>query len=262
MTTSAKRALTVLRAVSTSREPIGVTAIAALTDNIPGTTFRSLNALELSGFVTRYRSSTHYQLGPSATRLRHALYSQFGLRVVALPFMHRLAFATGETVSLVVPVGFYAVRIAVVRGSGFVRSLVRTGIVGPLARDPAGQIILASCAADYLDRYDAFVEHQRYGGEALTDRVELTRLCGAGLVSSHAQNLALPVRKDGATVGAIVVDGPVPEMVGDGERIDIQHCRAMIGELEDALSLLLEDADRLNPFDHIVPEKLILPVAD
>lgn len=263
MSSSARRAITVLQALSASDVPLGVTAIAAKTGSVAGTAFRSLDALERGGFVTRYQSSSQYQLGETAARLKHALYSQFALRRLCLPFLHRLAFATSESCSLVVPVGWYAVRIAVVRGTSFVRSSVHTGIVGLVDEHPAGEALLAFAPDADLERFCAFASEERGRPASASDYLlRLGHIRRQGYATEESESgsalVAFPVSHGNRAAAAIVIEGAVESKVAD-EGTGHDGCLAMVREMEGALAKAATTPDELNPFHHIDPASIRFP---
>lgn len=237
---------------------MGVTAIAEATQTPPGTAYRSLDALEQCGFISRYKASTQYQIGPAAGRLTRALYARFKLRNICLPFLRRLAYATSETTSLTAPVGCYGVRIAVVVGTRSVRSAMAIGVVGTLDEDCAGRAILASyeqseiarCLAPRTRSHSAKRRSQKI--EALLQQV---RSSGYALEEPEADSdrvsLALPIRIDGRAIAAVAIDGPVVDALHGPEAKDLSSWQQIVAEIE-ALVLQFPPTD-LNPFAALDP---------
>jgi DNA-binding IclR family transcriptional regulator len=263
MTSSAKRALRVLDIVNAAASPIGVTAVAELAQTPPGTAFRSLDALERCGFVTRYRASTQYTTGEATSRLKQSLFAKFRLRDVCLPFLKRLTYATSETTTLTVPVGWYGVRVAVVAGTSAVRSAAASGLVGPLTQDFASKAILASYSDEELTRFRA--ASKRLGiPKALFDRLELElgeirRLGYATEPVDFAPGrvaLALPIRWQGHAIGAIGLNGPVIVSATGPAPADLALWNEAIAEIEQLIAAQPELAD--NPFAHMDPMEIVL----
>lgn len=254
MTSSARRALAILEVVNSSNEALGVTAIAEAVGTLPGTAFRSLDALERCGYVARYRASTQYQVGPAAQRLKQTSYAQFKLRGIAMPFLRRLCFASGETVSLTLPVGWHALRLASVAGARPVRSSASPGIVGTLAGDYMGRAILAGQSEGFIDRFitESPHEHGRRDPDSL--RAELGAITARGFAfeshdDTHPAPVAVPICCRGTPIASIAFDGPVFDRATGALPPDFTQWQAIIHELEAFVAAL--DIPPVNPFAHI-----------
>lgn len=258
MTSSGIRALRALQVVNASDEPLGVTAIAAALDTLPGTAYRSLDALERGEFVSRYRASSLYQIGATAIRLRQTLHAQFPLRNVAMPYLRRLALAANDTVSLTVPVGWHSLRLVAIAGSNSVRSSKATGLSGLLEETLAGRAILSSfdqkMMARYLEDAAPLLEVERRPRiliRALHEIAEqgfaLEPVEGAG-----RSGIAMPVRHKGKVIGAISIDGPVVRTDGDADAGEIETWQRIVDEVE--LAVGQAKAFQATPFDHLDPQ--------
>src|SRR5688500_10093674 len=222
MSSSAKRALKVLELVASGGRPMGVTEIARLLDASAGTVFRTLDALQKSSYADRYLHSSRYVLGPASSRLRHSLFAGFKIRDAALPFLRQAASTMGETASLIVPLGWYGVRIASARGSNEVTNAPPLGVVGPLGGHYASRAILPHFCAARQDAYFAWARTQEkiplplregVGGRGKAadqgHRLEVTR----GEIAAVARNgfaaeekaLALPIRSEGEAIASLAI---------------------------------------------------------
>lgn len=255
MTSSGTRALRALQIVNASPDPLGVTAIAAALGTLPGTAYRSLDALERGDYVTRYRASTLYQIGATATRLRQTLHAQFPIRNLATPFLRRLALAANETVSLTVPIGWQALRLIVIAGANAVRSDVATGLRGPLEESLAGRTILAGFDAKHYARYLVETEDQlsvprrprilsRTLREIETRGFALETVEGAGRAA-----VSFPLRFEGRFVAAIGIDGPVVRGEVGPQDDDLDIWQGIVAEIEQTLAQT--PAFRPTPFAHL-----------
>lgn len=260
MTSSARRALAILEIVNSSTEPMGVTAIAEAVGTLPGTAFRSLDALERCDFVSRYRASTQYQVGAAARRLKHTSYAQFALRNVAMPFLRRLSYASGDTVSLTVPVGWHALRLAIVAGSRPVRSAAATGIVGTLDQDFAGRAILAgqdeATLARFLKSAPVDADDPR---DARALRSSLAEIVARGYALADGEgdrhvSIALPVRQGAGTVAAVAIEGPIADLESAGTPPDLAEWQGIVSEMEAFIAQL--DPAPINPFAHLDPAEV------
>ena len=262
MSSSARRALRVLEAVAASSEPAGVTGLARQLSLPPGTVFRTLDALKRSGYVERYQASSRYVAGPAPRHLQHALFAQFTIRELAQPYLQQLASSSGETASLFVPLGWYALRVARARGSNEVTSVPPLGLVGRLGSHYAGRAILAFLPS---------AEVARYGAAAITDlRRTLSTIREAGYatdVTGLAKGraaIALPVMgetlagKVGA-IAAIALEGPVLDLTRDNAS-RIERFRAIAAAL--ARTARSKPGLAINPFGHLDPDEIRLEKSD
>jgi DNA-binding IclR family transcriptional regulator len=148
MSSSATRALRILETVGAAERPLGPTEIGQALGIAAGTAFRGLDALERAGFLARFQASPKFVLGKSVAALRQNLLARFPIRDVTAPYLRQLAFASGETASLTVRLGWYGLRIATAPGTNEVTSAPPLGAVRPLAEGLSGRAILAHVAAD------------------------------------------------------------------------------------------------------------------
>ena len=264
MTSSVRRTLKVLRIINAASEPIGVTEIAKRAGISPGTAFRSLDALDRCGFIERYRASTRFQIGSTTSRLKYALYSQFGLRNICMPYLRQLAFVTGETTYLVVPVGWYAVRISTLAGTRSVRTAAPMGIVGLLHETLAGRAILSTYSKPDMAAYLKFA--RQFGPLGITKaalEAQLQQIRSVGVAVDQADSpnphvsTAIPILFEGKAIGAIAIDGPVTPLDHDTEHFE--EWLNLIREIEDRVAQSPENA--YNPFAHISPDEIVLTQA-
>ena len=128
---SSRHIFDVLRFVSAAQQPVSVTDVARSLNLATTTAHRALATLEESYYVSRYQGAPRFVLGPMVQGLFEAFFARFSLRDLAMPYMRTLALLTRETVSLMVPVGWYSVRIALVRG---MNEVIHTGPLGEVRR--------------------------------------------------------------------------------------------------------------------------------
>lgn len=261
MSSSARRALQILRAVGTADHPIGVSELARQLRLSGGTAFRSLDALERSGYVRRHQASSRYVPGGMVHRLRQRLFASYPLRNVAMPYLRQLAFASGETSSLTVMVGWYAVRIAAAPGTNDVTSSPPLGQVNTLADNAAGQAILAFRAD--VDRFAAWA--QQPGGARIAPETLDAELAGIRQRRFALQpmtfpagraSLALPVRGPHGAFAAIAVEGPVLDLESPRYHDDLERWIEIVAALEALVRTHPELTQ--NPFGHLDPDKIVL----
>ena len=266
MISSASRALEILKIIGRSQAPMGVVDVARALGIVPGTAFRSLNALEGMGYLSRYQSSTRYVLGPVAVRLHHRLLSQFRLREVSLPYLDQLAFATGETVSVSVPIGWYSLRIAEAEGARDVTGHSPVGELNRLGDTLPGRAILARLPPAEVDAYLAWSADEETSGaaEALNSDLVRTREQGfAAGETSYApgqRSVAIPLIGNDGVVAAIAIEGPVLGSDRAQDKASVAEWIAMCAPLEQALRIAPDQAD--NPFSHLTPGDVAFHAGD
>lgn len=266
MTVAVARVFKAIEAVNEASAPVSVTELANKLGVPGGTVFRNLDALERTGYVARYQSSSRYVLGPVAKRLRRSVFLQFKLRELAIPFLRQLSMMTGETTALTIPIGYYGARIAVSRGSNEVIASASTGDIRPLHRRSASRVILAGFTADELRAYSAWAagRDRSWSLDAIRPQLDAIRAQGyATQILSDARGfsgIAFAVRTDERAVAAIAIEGPVisPDAPSDAPSMELWV--SVVREIE----ALLEANPSLseNPFGHIEPTEISFPAAD
>jgi DNA-binding IclR family transcriptional regulator len=248
LSTSASRALRILETVGVAERPLGPTEIGQRLGTAAGTAFRGLDALERAGFVARFRASPKFVLGKSVAALRQSLLARFPIRDVAAPYLRQLAFASGETVSLTVRLGWHGLRIATASGTNEVTSAPPLGAVRPLADGLSGRTILAWLPAGAPDakRIARALAEIRARGFA-TEETAFARGRAA---------LAFPVRRDGAAIAAIAIEGPVVDLGDPAAHDDLPRWR----EIVHAVERLAQARPALfaGPFDHLDADDIVL----
>jgi DNA-binding IclR family transcriptional regulator len=250
MSSSAKRALKVLELVAASPRPLGVTEIARMLEQPAGTVFRTLDALQKSSYADRYLHSSRYVLGPASFRLRHSLFAGFKIRDAALPFLRQAASTTGETASLIVPVGWYGVRIASARGSNEVSNAPPLGVLGPLSDHYASRVILAYFPSEPREAYRDWA--RRSGAPEVCG--DLTAIAERGYAEEDGA-LAFPVMGAGDVLAALAIEGPVYRGSAARGREIVAQCREIARAIEAIVGA--RPAAYANPFAHIDPGSIV-----
>ena len=258
---SAAHVFDILRHISQASAPLGVAEIGRGLGLPTTTVHRALVTLEQTEFVARMQTAPRYELGPMPQYLARALFRRLPLRDAALPFLARIARATGETTSLGFRFGWHQVRIAIVYGDADLHSPGRLGAIDLLHRGAASRCILACLPPHERTRYRHFLlRHHpaRLGettsSEARTDLRDARRLGFAtepveGGAGRYA--LALPLRgPDGAAIASIQVNGltaPRPSSRPEWAR-----------ELDDLEALIRARPEILaHPYAHLDPDEIV-----
>ncbi len=236
MSSSAARALRVLDEIAASDRPLGVTEIARALSLPAGTVFRSLDALWRAGLVSRYRESSRYVSGPVAESLHRNVIARFPMREVCLPYLRQLASISGETASLYVPAGWYAVRICSVPGTGEVMTSPPPGGAQLLHQSPAGQAILAGLPKPELAAYRKWSKT----GSGRARRRETGR-----------GETVFPIHIGERVIAAITIDAPFTPS-GD----QLSACRTVVANI-DTLALA-QPGLFAGPFSHLSADAISL----
>jgi DNA-binding IclR family transcriptional regulator len=247
MSSSASRALRILETVGAAERPLGPTEIGQALGIAAGTAFRGLDALERAGFLARFQASPKFILGKSVAALRQGLLARFPIRDVTAPYLRQLAFASGETVSLTVRLGWYGLRIATASGTNEVTSAPPLGAVRPLA-EGLGRAILAHLTVDAPDA-------ERIGGTLAEIRARGFATEETAFARGRAA-LAFPLRRGAEAIAAIAIEGPVVELARPAAHADLPRWR----EIVHAVERLAQARPALfaGPFDHLDPDEVVL----
>jgi DNA-binding IclR family transcriptional regulator len=248
MSSSAGRALRILETVGAAERPLGATEIGQKLGISAGTAFRGLDALERAGYLARFQASPKFILGKSVAALRQGLLARFPIRDVTAPYLRQLAFASGETVSLTVRLGWYGMRIAIATGTNEVTSAPPLGAVRPLAEGFAGRAILASLPEDAPDakRPGRVLAEIRKRGFAVEET----------MFARGRAAVAFPVRRDGQAIAAIAIEGPVVDLADPAAHDDLPRWREIVASVERLAQA--RPALFAAPFDHLAADDIVL----
>jgi DNA-binding IclR family transcriptional regulator len=253
----------ILRLVAAADEPLGVTDIGRRLALPTTTAHRGLATLEETGYVARWQSSSRYVLGDMAARLSQAFFARFRVRELATPFLRQFAIATGETASLSVPVGWYAVRIASVEGLNEVIHTAPLGEIRSLGDGIGARAILAFLPEGEIERYLRRPETERHRDELPGALAEIRRrgfAAAATELKPGSAMIALPIRGPGdEAVASITLEGPVVETARLDDDPRLRAWTEIAGQLEAALRAHPEGF--ANPYAHLDRDGIQLPLA-
>ena len=172
---SVDRAAAILKAFTIEKPQLTLQELSNRTGLHKVTAFRFLAALERTGFISKSPSSGKYSLGYAVINLAEvASKSQSPLREAALPVMHRLRDALGESVSLDVRAGDFHYRIERVEQLDHpVAPRLPLAIPLPLYAGTAGRALLASLPDDQLDEYLGRTKLEKVTPSTISDPVKL-----------------------------------------------------------------------------------------
>ncbi len=264
MSSSTRRALRILEAVGAAERPLGATEIGRTLGISAGTVFRGLDALERAGYVARFQSSAKFVLGKTVGTLRQNLFARFAIRDICLPYLRQLAFASGETASLTVRLGWYGVRIAAAPGTNEVTSSPPLGAVRLLGEGCASRAILAFLAPGAAGDYSAWARrHKKRAPDPRTLARALAEIRDRGFAieeTAFARGraaVAFALRGGGGAIAAVAIEGPVLDLARPGAHDGLAHWREIVQSVERLV--LARPALFAGPFDHLDPDDIVLP---
>lgn len=221
-----ERALTVLRAIEDSEDPLGVTELARQTELTVSTTHRLARTLTDSGLLAQDPITERYQLGPTLVALGEKAAERLGYDRV-MPALRELSAATGESINLGIRTG-NDVHVALhVPSPQPLRFDQPAGTAVPLHVSAMGKCLLAY-VGEIDDQVNGLGDLTRVTDRTITQRkklkaeLELVRRRGWALNDEErnpgVRAIAVPVLRDGTAVAAIAVQGPTIRLTE--ERLD------------------------------------------
>ena len=256
-TSSASYIFDILRLIGAEQRPLGATDVSQRLGLPLTTAHRGLSTLERANYIVRYQSSTKFVLGDMSRKLLHSFFARFAIRGAAIPTMHRLVKATGETVSLFVPIGWYVVRISLIKGTN---EVIRTGPVGEawaLERNAAGHAVLSLKSEREQRRFLDTLEKRTSPAETerLETDLERARERRYAIIDATGKNeLSIPILgRDQVPLGALAIEGNVASA-------SVGACLSLVGRLSELVSA--EPERYRNVYDHLDPAAVTLRSAD
>jgi DNA-binding IclR family transcriptional regulator len=149
---SVERAVAVLKLFGEDEPELGVTELARRLRLHKSTVSRLLSTLEAGGFVQQDPRNGRYRLGLQLAALAGLALTQYELRDVARPLLQELAVHSGETTTISVLDGEWAVNIDQVLAPNPVKHLGWIGRRLPLHCTAAGRPLLAFQAPAVVER--------------------------------------------------------------------------------------------------------------
>ncbi|MDI2028163.1 IclR family transcriptional regulator [Saccharopolyspora sp. TS4A08] len=218
-----ERALTVLRAIEDSEDPLGVTELARQTGLTLSTAHRLARTLTYSGLLAQDPITERYQLGPTLVALGEKAAARLGYDQ-ALPMLRELSAATGESINLGIRTG-NDVHVALhVPSPQPLRFDQPSGTTVPLHVSAMGKCLLAF-VGEIEEQVDSLGDLTRVTERTITqrtklkDELELVRERGWALNDEErnpgVRAIAVPVLRDGTAVAAIAVQGPTIRLTED-----------------------------------------------
>lgn len=213
------RALDLLETLRDAGRPLGLQELCGRLRMVKSSCFRLLCTLERRGYVERVEDGGRYRLGATWLIYRGAVNDRRPLTEVALPHMHRLLEAYGETINLGVMRDGEVLYLEMLESPHSFRMAARVGTRSPMHSTALGKAIAA-----YLPDEDVETILQSRGLPALTPRTitsraawkrELARTRARGYAEDNGETepeascIGVPFfGSDNDVVAAISLSGP------------------------------------------------------
>lgn len=212
------KALKVLIAICTERQPPGLNDLIALTGLPKTTVFRYVSTLRAAGLIDVSPGRDHYYPSLGLWLLGQAAGVHEALRGICLPVMMSLQKEFNETVNLGTLRGRQVVYIEIVESERSLRMQARPGALDPIHSTALGKALLAFVAEE---QWPSYLSHrlERYTKRTITDRAklheQLREARALGVAYDRGENeegalcVAVPlIARNGAPVAALSISAP------------------------------------------------------
>lgn len=230
-TQAVTRAFAILRAFSDAEREWTLADLSRTLDLAKPTALRLLGVLEREGMVQRSRPGGSYRLGPRAIELGALAQRSIDFQATARPELARLAWSTGETVTLEMLAGteILVLDVAPGRRPGSWSEFV--GARWPAHAAATGKVLLAAAREQRAEAWDQFLGSSRGRLARFTARTlttmprlgeELTRVARRGYATAIEEieagyvAIGAPLTDhDGRTIAAICLGGQAARIRGE-----------------------------------------------
>ncbi|MBW1998147.1 MAG: IclR family transcriptional regulator, partial [Deltaproteobacteria bacterium] len=141
---SVKKAFEILKAISVSREGMGISEIARNLAMAKSSVHGIISALEELGAVRRDPHTKKFVSGPTLIELGRLAYSQIDLKDIARPIMEKLMEETDESVFLGILNGEHITILDIVESRKELKITSPRGTTIPIFAGATGKVVLAS----------------------------------------------------------------------------------------------------------------------
>jgi len=216
---SLERAFLILQRITTGDDPPSLAEISRATGLHTSTAFHLIKTLIALGYV-RQDDEKRYRVGPQVFVQAAAAFTEVGLVNAAMPFMRRLADATGETAHHAVPAAAGIAVVAKADARSSIRADERVGVVRPAHATGIGKMLLAALPQGELEAWLSTARLDAYTPRTITDpsvlRAELAGIARHGVAyddgefNQEVRCIAAPVRNYlQHSVAALGISGPI-----------------------------------------------------
>ena len=148
---SVHRAFRLLEILSDSFGGLGVSELARRTGWPKSSIHNILVTLAQDGFVAQDPESGRYRMTVKLFSVSGSVLERIDIRVIAYPFLVKLAEATGETVNLGIMDGSQAIYVDAITGPSAIRANTWPGKRLPIHRTALGKALVAEFPDDRLE---------------------------------------------------------------------------------------------------------------
>lgn len=246
-----------LRRLADASSPESAADLAEALDLPMTTALRVLATLETAGYAERHQGTPRYVIGKAARTLAFAFMSQFPIRDLALPYLQRLTLESGQTASLFVRLGSYAVRAATVLGEGVPSQRLMVGEHRTLLEGAPSLVIFANLPAAEVAEATVQRSASELGeaAEAVKQIREDGSLILACFFEPTAFDFAVPLfdsRK--RVIGSVAIES-LPASLADEIGDQKGTIREIVRELAQSAG---EDATLTSHYDHVPSSEIEL----
>ncbi len=214
---SVARALSIMEALSETKEPLNLTELARRVELSNVTTLRFCNTLMKLGYIHRNQAK-RFTLTPRVLSLGYGALCQLTVKEVAEPYLKSLSESTGETVNMTVLDGTEILYVARYMREDLLSQPLYVGARLPVYCTSMGKAILAFLPKDELKSIISKIQfvkltHRTIAtADALLKELENVRKKGYAVndeeLSVGLRSIGAPVLKRGRSVAAVNIAVP------------------------------------------------------
>jgi len=234
---SVKKAFVILKAISLSREGMGVSEIARDLKIAKSTVHGITSALEELGAIVRDPSTKSYRVGPTLLELGRLAYSQIDLKDIARPFMEDLMEKTGASVFLGVLNVERVTIMDIVESRNDLKITAPRGTTIPLFAGATGKVFLGSMTEEQavgIIRSKGLAEYTAYTITDPAKYMEAVRQARDAGYATDDEEYILGVRAVAAPIKGEKHMRAAIWVVGFKASLDEKKTRALIRETKAA----------------------------
>jgi DNA-binding IclR family transcriptional regulator len=149
---SVERAMDLIEALLSAKEPVSLKALSERANLHPSTTHRLLSTLDKRRFVYQDPDNKLYTLGPKLINPIQGVRSLQSLQNISMPILKEITKRIGESASLAIRSGNYAMLVAQASSELRVNVTIQSGSQVPLHCTAVGKVILAHLPNPEVER--------------------------------------------------------------------------------------------------------------
>jgi IclR family acetate operon transcriptional repressor len=149
---SVERAMDLLQALMSAKEPVSLKTLSEKVDLHPSTTHRLLSTMDRRKFVYQDPENKLYTLGPALMSPNQGVRSLQSLQTISTPILKEITKRLGESASLAIRSGNHAMLVAQASSERRVNVTIQAGSQVPLHCTAVGKVILAHMPDSEVER--------------------------------------------------------------------------------------------------------------